>query len=289
MAAKYRKVDPRIWRDEGFSELNPNEKLIAMYAITAQSNRCGLFSFSIGLAAEECGMASDSYTHSYTHSFAEAFGKVCHTLGWSYDERRKVLYLPTWWKYNPPENPNHLKGCLSDLHELPQTELFAEFAQNDKYLSESAKTVLRKVCDSYGYSYAIAMPHQKQEQKQEQKSTADAESPPKKPKTQRADKPLPIHRELTDHFVSRWKAKYGRPYPFRKVDGVKAAELLKATGGCVEDAKAVLDAYLADDDGFLNGHSLTLLLGASQLPRFMAKARGAKAPRTGAYQQREDN
>lgn len=123
----------------------------------------------------------------------------------------------------------------------------------------------------------------------EEKSTAEADRSHQKPKSEKGDRVTPIHRELTDHFTERWKAKYGRKYPFRKVDGVKVAELLKATGGCVEDAKAVLDAYLADDDGFLNGHSLTLLLGGSQLPRFMAKARGATAVRTAAYQHREDN
>ncbi len=108
---------------------------------------------------------------------------------------------------------------------------------------------------------------------------ADADGPPPEsanPKAlARASKPkaVPINRELTDYFVSRWKARYGKPYPFRKVDGVKAAELLKACGGCVEDAKAVVDAYLADDDGFLNGHPLSLLMSASQLSKFIAKSR----------------
>lgn len=108
---------------------------------------------------------------------------------------------------------------------------------------------------------------------------ADADGPqpesskPKSPRKSIEPKPVPINRELTDHFTERWKAKYGRKYPFRKLDGIKCAELLKKCDGCVEDAKAVLDAYLADDDGFLNGHSLTLLMSGSQLPKFIAKSR----------------
>src|SRR5690348_8887564 len=55
MAAKYRKIDPRMWDDEKFRLLSAGEKLIAIYAITAQSNRCGIFIYSHGLAREHLG------------------------------------------------------------------------------------------------------------------------------------------------------------------------------------------------------------------------------------------
>lgn len=89
-------------------------------------------------------------------------------------------------------------------------------------------------------------------------------------------------RELTDHWVGAWRRRYGRPYPFRRVDGVKAAELLKACRGSVEDAKAVMDRYLACDDAFLNGHSLALLLSGSQLTKFFAPAAPRNGYRSGA-------
>ena len=51
--ARYRKIDPRTWKDEKFRVLLSEEKLIAFYVITAQSNRIGLFNFSPAMAAED--------------------------------------------------------------------------------------------------------------------------------------------------------------------------------------------------------------------------------------------
>jgi len=162
--ARYRKIDPRIWNDEKFVSLSPEEKLLAIYAITAQSNRCGIFFFSPALAIEQTGMVSDSY--------AIAIFKVVEALKWVYDSSKKVLFLPTWWRYNPPENPNHLKGCLEDIHEVPQTELLQHFWENETYIPEHSILMFRKVRDSYG----IAMAYQKQKQKQKQKQNKGEKS-----------------------------------------------------------------------------------------------------------------
>lgn len=164
MAAKYRKIDPRVWTDESFAELESVEKLVALYAITAQSNRCGLFRFSPARAAEETGLDPDSYDG--------IFVRVCHTLAWKYDPKRRVLYLPSWWKYNPPENPKHLKGCLEDLHDLPYSPLLTEFATNVRHLPEHCR-------EDFSIAMQIAMANQEQKQEQEQKkkkTSAGAES-----------------------------------------------------------------------------------------------------------------
>jgi hypothetical protein len=56
MAARYRKIDPGIWTDEKFRKLKAEEQRIAPYALTAQTNRIGLFTFSQGKACEDLGM-----------------------------------------------------------------------------------------------------------------------------------------------------------------------------------------------------------------------------------------
>jgi hypothetical protein len=56
MASKFRKVDPRFWKDERVRALTPIEKLVAFYVFTAQANRIGCFSFSPGMAAEDLGI-----------------------------------------------------------------------------------------------------------------------------------------------------------------------------------------------------------------------------------------
>ena len=156
MAAKYRKIDPRVWSDERFARLGQQEKLLAVYCLTSpQANRVGLFRFSLAMAREDLGdTVSDT-----------VFDTVCHTLNWRYDRTAKVLYFPTWWKYNHPDNPKHWKGSLSDLHDVPETPLLQEFATNLKYIDPKCHDTFR---DGIGYRMGYGMAYQEQEQEQEQ-------------------------------------------------------------------------------------------------------------------------
>jgi hypothetical protein len=171
MAQKYRKIDPRIWRDEKFDGLTEGEKLVALYCITAQTNRCGIFAFSPAMAAEELGTSPQT--------FRERFKKVVTTLSWQWDDARRVLYFPTWWKYNPPENANVLTGNLRDMDDLPETPLAAAFYANLKYLEPNLHRTFRE---------RSPKPCPIQEQEQEQEQEQDKESPePAKP----ASEPTP--------------------------------------------------------------------------------------------------
>ena len=102
MASRYRKIDPRIWTDEKFRQLTSEAQRIALYILTAQSNRIGIFSFSPGKACEDL--------ETLPPTFQEGFLKVCQTLKWDWDPEARVVYFPTWWKYNPPENINNVIG-----------------------------------------------------------------------------------------------------------------------------------------------------------------------------------
>ncbi|MCG3177394.1 MAG: hypothetical protein MOGMAGMI_02368 [Candidatus Omnitrophica bacterium] len=119
---RYRKIMPRIWRDEKFRQLQPDDKLLALYVLTAQSNRIGLFYFSIGMAAEDLG--------SSTQTIEERLANVCKTFGWGYDPPSKTVWIPSWWTYNPPENQNVMRGCLQDLRDVPDTPFRQSFATN---------------------------------------------------------------------------------------------------------------------------------------------------------------
>ena len=155
--SRYRKIDPRFWKDEKVMSLTPEGKLIALYLFTGQSNRIGLFNFSPGEASEDLTLSSET--------FREGFGKVCKTLNFAWDETFRVLYLPTWWRYNTPANPNVLKSCLEDLHEIPKTSLIAEFSSNLSHLPETFHQTFR---EGLGEPSPKRMPHQEQEQEQKQ-------------------------------------------------------------------------------------------------------------------------
>lgn len=160
MAAKYRKIDPRVWKDEKFRSLDATDKLIALYIITAQSNRIGIFNFSVALAAEDLDMSLDD--------FRKRFGNVCDTLKWHWDSGARIIFLPTWWKYNPPENPNTLKGCMNDLQDLPATYLTQMFCDNVQYFdSNLCETFQNRLMKRFGNVGGNVSP-QEQEQEQEQ-------------------------------------------------------------------------------------------------------------------------
>lgn len=160
MSARYRKIDPRVWVDEKFRRLSSLEKLIAIYSITAQSNRLGFFHFSPARAAEDLETEPEI--------FQQCFLKVLQTLRWQWDPQARVLYIPTWFKYNPPENPNVLKGSLGDLHDVPKTGLFGEFSSDGRYLREDLReTFLQTLAQARAEPYANQEQEQEQDQKQE--------------------------------------------------------------------------------------------------------------------------
>lgn len=164
---RYKKIYSLIWSDEDFCALGEGDKLIALYVLTSeQSNRIGIFRFSKAEAAEALSIGPET--------FAERFDRVCQTLGWGFDSRSRVVYIPSWWKWNPPENVNNLKGNLKDMEELPQTNLLQEFISNtghfQTYLIETFKERCRNVTGTL--PERMATQEQEQEHKHEQEQGA---------------------------------------------------------------------------------------------------------------------
>src|SRR5262245_54981832 len=107
-AGRYRKLYPRIWSNQEFLALTENERLLAIYLIAGpQQNRIGLCRVSPGAAAEDLGLTSGT--------FRARFNRVLKAFGWHFDVSHRVLWIPSWWKFNAPENPNQMKGVLADL------------------------------------------------------------------------------------------------------------------------------------------------------------------------------
>jgi hypothetical protein len=182
---RYRKFDPFAWRHAEFKSLTDKEKLAAIYSFTAQSNRCGIFCFSPALAAEDLGWTQAA--------FIRVFHRVVKVLRWRWDPAARVLYIPSWWKYNRPENVSHLIGCLKDLHEVPTSPLLDAFSTNGLTLDPGLRDVfekeIRHILDTSGTPLppraAHSVPQQEQEQEQEQEQppvpSRDGEAPPATP------------------------------------------------------------------------------------------------------------
>lgn len=168
--ARFRKVYPRLWSDHDFLSLSNGEKVIALLALTGpQSNRIGLFEFSPAMSAERLGWDAGT--------FAEGFGKVCERLNWTFDERARVLFIPGWWKWNPPDGANILIGNLKDLLELPQTRLIQDFAANTKHLPENLRgTFTQRLSKGYPKGSATQEKEKEKKKQKEQEKKQDKTS-----------------------------------------------------------------------------------------------------------------
>ena len=141
MAAKYRKVDPRVWTDEKFVQLNPQGKLLALWLLTCHRlNRCGIVQWSAALASEETGIDRNEVD--------TVFDTVCDTLCWPRDTVSRVVFLRRWWRYNCPDNAKALKGAMRDLHDLPQHTLNAYLREASEDLKPSLQVEYLTVFDT---------------------------------------------------------------------------------------------------------------------------------------------
>lgn len=171
---RYKKLYPMFWRDPDVRRLDDSEKVVALYCITShQTNRIGLFVLSPAMASEDLGVT--------VATFLKRLATVCETLHWGWDESSRVLFIPSWWKWNAPENENVMIGNLKDLLELPETVLLKRFASNTAHVPDYAlKTfseTLAKHCANHAETVpqTVSEPYRNQEQYQEQEHKQEQE------------------------------------------------------------------------------------------------------------------
>lgn len=153
-AGRYRKIYPRIWRDPGFRDLPETARILALYLLTGpQTNRVGVFMFSLATAAEDLKVGVET--------LRRRLADVSQTFGWLFDADARVLYIPSWWAWNPPENQNVLAGNLKDLHEVPPCALTEAFANNLEALPQTFHQTFTQ-----GIAKRLRQPSSKQKQKQ---------------------------------------------------------------------------------------------------------------------------
>lgn len=159
MAAKYRKIDPRIWTDEKFTRLDRDGKLVALWLLSStRVNRCGVVQWSPALCSEETGIDRKRVD--------TVLDTVCHTVSWTFCRVSNTLFLSRWWRYNRPDNESALKGALADLHDLPSNTLKPALARASDDLPTRLRQVYHTVLDTV---YRTVSP-QEQEQEQEQET-----------------------------------------------------------------------------------------------------------------------
>jgi len=116
--AGYRQIHTKIWSDNWFLDLDPQEKLLFIYLFgNDKTSVSGFYEFSLKLASFETGL--DQGFINDTLAVFEAAGKVI--VDGAY------VWVKNLRKYNESKSPNVRKRILSDLEDLPDGVIKARY------------------------------------------------------------------------------------------------------------------------------------------------------------------
>jgi hypothetical protein len=166
---RWRKVFVRTWGDEKFRRLSrpaPSAQFLWVYLLTNPSTNSipGLFRIGEAQLADELGWSMEPFRERFRELFREGMAKA----DWS----AHVLWIPKAIEWNPPDNPNVVKGWLGALDEIPECALKTEaFHGLAGYLEGLGEPFVEPFRNGYlnrsPKGYPNRMPNKEQEQEQD--------------------------------------------------------------------------------------------------------------------------
>jgi len=298
MAAKYRRIDPRIWDDERFDDLEAADALAAFWLITGRPvNRCGIAVFSLGESADKIRV--DTAAAAW-----ETLSKVCAALNWPLEKASRttcVAVLPSWFKYQPPANRDHLRGNMADLADVPRCEVVT--AARDKIRAHIPPALMEHF-DSfwrefYGHADTVAdtvsdtvpalWPTSEAEAEAETVTEAEAIKKKQKRKTTRRDE---SKTKAVDAVLSHYRELHPLARPGKKERSLIAARW--AEGYSAKDLKDAIDGCHAtpfnagDNDRNAKHLGIAVIFRSSdQVARFIETTRHPPQQRNGRKSRRQ--
>ncbi len=187
--ARYRKIDTRMWADAKFRALSsplPSGKYLWIALLTGPytTNLPGLSRVGEMALAEELGWTLEGFRKGFAELFREGLAKA--------DWNARVVWVPNAIKYNPPDNPNVVKGWRDSWDEIPECalkgEAYQRFKEFTKGLGEGFAKAFVECC-------AQGLANQEQEQEQLINTTSEPEtgSDPTDSPSQKKPSSLPSH------------------------------------------------------------------------------------------------
>ena len=155
--SRYRQVYCFIWNDDKFPFVSDDCQLVFFHVLTTPySTPFGLYKASIGTLADEKRWSRERYEPALEEAKQNGF---VH-----YDEKMQMVYVPKFLDYNPPSNPNVLKGWAKLVDELPKCELMTMFLNKLRTLCYTHKEVFQEtfdvefetICETLSKRYAEA-------------------------------------------------------------------------------------------------------------------------------------
>lgn len=147
--ARYRKIDPRIWNDEKFRSLSDGGKLAFLFLLThPHMTSLGAMRATMGGLAEELGWEANAFRKAFQEAFAKGMAE--------HDSEARMVALPNFIRYNPPESPNVIKAWLGALDLLPECSLKTRVVARAKAFAEGFGEAFAKALPE---AFAKAMPN----------------------------------------------------------------------------------------------------------------------------------
>lgn len=117
--AEYGRLYKKFWNSR---RSTPDEaKLLFCYLIANEhANIVGLYRLPLAYVAEDL-----DWTIPKIERAMEALGHLVE-----YDKVSRVIFIPSWFSFNPLASSNHIKRANAELEELPDTYLYQQFYEN---------------------------------------------------------------------------------------------------------------------------------------------------------------
>jgi len=174
--SRYRKIDVRMWNDAKFRSLSapqPNARDLWVYLLTNPYTTSipGLYHAFPETLARGLEWLPKPLGERFAELSRNGMAKADWTSG--------LVFIPRAIRYDPPANPNVVKGWASAWDELPEcalkTEAYSFLLNELEPLGERFAEAFRNGCGN-GLPNGLpnGMPNQEQEQEQEQEQDKDA-------------------------------------------------------------------------------------------------------------------
>jgi hypothetical protein len=291
----YGKVSPHFWIGDTGRAIRARGRdcqVVALYLLTCPANTgTGLYYLPIPTLCHEIGCPIEGASKALLALKELDFAH--------YDDREEVVYVPEMahWQVGPelkPQDKRH-KWFQDEINLFRKSKFYGLLYERYRqaYSLPALPDWVKKEATEASPSEAPSKPHRSQEHEQEQEhekeqekehhGDADAsrrDKPARGVKVPKPPKPVnPHHAAIRDYFCDRWAEKYQTPYDFGGAkDAAHIAWILRKVGQDPDRARAIVDAYLADDRKFLIDNRHTLGVIVSQWARYTVP----EPPTTGA-------
>lgn len=155
MSRRYQTVQTSMYDDKKVRALDEDSRNVFIYLLICKhANLPGLFLLPMSYITRDIQYGSDRVQ--------EAFKNLSERRFIEYDYASETIFVRTWLRHKPLDNPNKVKGALAALDEIPDSPLFSRlltFLEDEKPNGfETLSEALRKRIETLSKEVTVTVP-----------------------------------------------------------------------------------------------------------------------------------